>query len=142
MLAGKKILIAVSGSIAAYKVAFLVRLLTARNAQVKVIMTESAKDFITPLTLATLSERPVYSSLFNNDTGEWHNHVKLGLWADLMLIAPASANTIAKMTNGVCDNLLLATYLSAKCPVFFCPCYGFRYASTCKYPTKYCNTHR
>ena len=79
MLAGKKILIAVSGSIAAYKVAFLVRLLTARNAQVKVIMTESAKDFITPLTLATLSEGPVYSSLFNNDTGEWHNHVKLGL---------------------------------------------------------------
>jgi phosphopantothenoylcysteine decarboxylase / phosphopantothenate---cysteine ligase len=121
MLAGKKILIAVSGSIAAYKVAFLVRLLTARNAQVKVIMTESAKDFITPLTLATLSEGPVYSSLFNNDTGEWHNHVKLGLWADLMLIAPASANTIAKMTNGVCDNLLLATYLSAKCPVFFAP---------------------
>ncbi|SNT37679.1 phosphopantothenoylcysteine decarboxylase / phosphopantothenate--cysteine ligase [Ekhidna lutea] len=121
MLAGKKILLAVCGSIAAYKTAFFVRLLKKEGAEVKVIMTESAKDFITPLTLATLSKNPVFSEYFNKESGEWHNHVELGMWADLMLIAPLSANTLGKMANGICDNLLLATYLSAKCPVMVAP---------------------
>ncbi|MEQ6166689.1 bifunctional phosphopantothenoylcysteine decarboxylase/phosphopantothenate--cysteine ligase CoaBC [Ekhidna sp. MALMAid0563] len=121
MLAGKKILLAVCGSIAAYKTAFFVRLLKKEGAEVKVIMTDSAKDFITPLTLATLSKNPVYSEYFDDKSGEWHNHVELGMWADLMLIAPLSANTLGKMANGICDNLLLATYLSAKCPVMVAP---------------------
>ncbi len=121
MLAGKKILLAVCGSIAAYKTAFFVRLLKKEHAEVKVIMTESAKDFITPLTLATLSKNPVHSTYFNNENGEWHNHVELALWADLLIIAPLSANTLGKMANGICDNLLLATYLSAKCPVIVAP---------------------
>ena len=121
MLADKKILLAVCGSIAAYKTAFFVRLLKKEGAEVKVIMTESAKDFITPLTLATLSKNPVLSSYYNNKNGEWHNHVELGLWADLMIVAPLSANTLGKMANGICDNLVLATYLSAKCPVFVAP---------------------
>ena len=121
MLAGKKILLAVCGSIAAYKTAFFVRLLKKEGAEVQVIMTESAKDFITPLTLATLSKNPVHSSYFNQENGDWHNHVELGLWADLMIIAPLSANTLGKMANGICDNLLLATYLSAKCPVIVAP---------------------
>ena len=121
MLAGKKILLAVCGSIAAYKTAFFVRLLRKEGAEVQVIMTESAKDFITPLTLATLSKNPVHSSYFNQENGDWHNHVELGLWADLMIIAPLSANTLGKMANGICDNLLLATYLSAKCPVIVAP---------------------
>lgn len=121
MLAGKKILLAVCGSIAAYKTAFFVRLLKKEGAEVKVIMTESAKDFITPLTLSTLSKNPVYSEYFDGKSGEWHNHVELGMWADLMLIAPLSANTLGKMANGICDNLLLATYLSAKCPVIVAP---------------------
>ncbi len=118
---GLKIVIGVTASIAAYKTASLIRLLIKGGANVKVIMTEDAKAFITPLTLSTLSKNPVYSSFIKNDLGEWTNHVELGLWADLMLIAPASANTIAKMANGICDNLLLATYLSAKCPVLFAP---------------------
>lgn len=121
MLAGKKILLAVCGSIAAYKTAFFVRLLVKEGAEVKVVMTESAKDFITPLTLATLSKNPVHSEYFDKTSGEWHNHVELGMWADLMLIAPLSANTLGKMANGICDNLLLATYLSAKCPVLVAP---------------------
>ncbi|WP_370089763.1 bifunctional phosphopantothenoylcysteine decarboxylase/phosphopantothenate--cysteine ligase CoaBC [Ekhidna sp.] len=121
MLAGKKILLAVCGSIAAYKTAFFVRLLVKEGAEVKVIMTESAKDFITPLTLATLSKHPVHSDYFDEKSGEWHNHVELGMWADLILIAPLSANTLGKMANGICDNLLLATYLSAKCPVMVAP---------------------
>lgn len=121
MLAGKKILLAVCGSIAAYKTAFFVRLLKKENAEVQIIMTESAKDFITPLTLATLSKNPVHSSYFDKENGEWNNHVELGLWADLMVIAPLSANTLGKMANGICDNLLLATYLSAKCPVIVAP---------------------
>ncbi len=120
-LKDKKILVGVTGSIAAYKVAILIRLLKKQGAIVKVIMTESAKDFITPLSLSTLSENPVLSKYSNPETGEWHNHVELGLWADLMLIAPASANTIAKAANGICDNLLLAVYLSARCPVYFAP---------------------
>ncbi|MEQ8520046.1 MAG: bifunctional phosphopantothenoylcysteine decarboxylase/phosphopantothenate--cysteine ligase CoaBC [Cytophagales bacterium] len=120
-LKDKKILIGVTGSIAAYKVAILIRLLKKQGAIIKVIMTESAKDFITPLTLSTLSENPVLSKYSNSETGEWHNHVEMALWADIMLIAPASANTIAKAANGICDNLLLAVYLSARCPVYFAP---------------------
>lgn len=120
-LKNKKILLGISGSIAAYKSALLVRLLVKEEADVKVIMTESAKDFITPLTLSTLSKNPVLSSFTKGDSGEWNSHVELGLWADVMIIAPASANTLAKCANGICDNLLIATYLSAKCPVFFAP---------------------
>src|SRR5260221_90953 len=119
MLAGKRILLGVSGSIAAYKTVALTRLLIKAGAQVKVVMTPAAKHFITPLTLATLSKNPVLSTFGNAETGEWHNHVELGLWADVMVIAPASANTVAKMANGICDNLLLAVYLSARCKVFF-----------------------
>ncbi|MDW3194486.1 MAG: bifunctional phosphopantothenoylcysteine decarboxylase/phosphopantothenate--cysteine ligase CoaBC [Cytophagales bacterium] len=121
MLNGKKILLAVSGSIAAYKSAFFVRLLIKSGAEVRVVMTESATDFITPLTLATLSKHKVYRDFFNKETGEWDSHVELGLWADVMVVAPASANTLSKMANGNCDNLLIATYLSARCPVFFAP---------------------
>ncbi|MBL3656337.1 bifunctional phosphopantothenoylcysteine decarboxylase/phosphopantothenate--cysteine ligase CoaBC [Fulvivirga sediminis] len=121
MLQGKKIILGISGSIAAYKAATLTRLLVKSGAEVKIIISSSASEFITPLTLATLSKNPVLSSFTKNSTGEWNNHVELGLWADAMVIAPASANTIGKMANGLCDNLLLATYLSAKCPVFFAP---------------------
>jgi phosphopantothenoylcysteine decarboxylase/phosphopantothenate--cysteine ligase len=121
MLENKKILLGVCGSIAAYKAAMLVRLLVKKKAQVKVIMTPDAKSFITPLTLSTLSGFPVYSEYFNESSGEWTNHVELGLWADLMLIAPASANTLAKLANGICDNLLAAVYLSARCPVYLAP---------------------
>ena len=121
MLKDKRILIAVTGSIAAYKIASLVRLLIKAKAEVQVIMTESAKEFITPLTLSTLSKKPVYFSFYKSENGEWNNHVALGLWADYMLIAPASANTLAKMSSGICDSLLMATYLSAKCPVAFAP---------------------
>ncbi len=119
-LTGKKIILGVTGSIAAYKSATLVRLLVKAGAEVRVIMTAAAADFITPLTLSVLSKSPVISHL-QNDSHTWNNHVELGLWADLMLIAPASANTIAKMATGQCDNMLLATYLSAKCPVYFAP---------------------
>lgn len=122
MLASKKILLAVTGSIAAYKAAFLIRLFKQESAEVKVVMTRAAHDFITPLSLATLSGNPVVSDFSSDlDKGTWDNHVELGLWADLMLVAPASANTISKMAGGICDNLLLATYLSAKCPVAFAP---------------------
>jgi phosphopantothenoylcysteine decarboxylase/phosphopantothenate--cysteine ligase len=120
MLHGKKILLGVSGSIAAYKAASLIRLLVKNKAEVKVIMTTSASLFITPLTLATLSKNEVITD-FANDMQQWNNHVELGIWADMMLIAPASANTIAKMANGISDNLLLAAYLSAKCPVAIAP---------------------
>ena len=120
MLAGRKILLGVSGSIAAYKAALLVRLLVKAGAEVKVVLTTSAATFITPLTLSTLSKNPVLTE-FTGDTGEWNNHVELGLWADAMVVAPASAHTLAKCANGLCDNLLTATYLSAKCPVFFAP---------------------
>ncbi|HOX83604.1 MAG TPA: bifunctional phosphopantothenoylcysteine decarboxylase/phosphopantothenate--cysteine ligase CoaBC [Chryseolinea sp.] len=121
MLGGKKIIIGVTGSIAAYKTAILTRLLVKDRAEVKVIMTPAANDFITPLTLATLSKNPVLTEFSKDNTGVWNNHVELGLWADVILIAPASANTIAKMANGLCDNLLLASYLSARCPVLFAP---------------------
>lgn len=121
MLKGKKILLGVSASIAAYKSATLVRLLKKNGADVQVIMTTSALDFITPLTLSTLSNNPVYSEFVKNKSGEWVNHVDLGLWADLLVIAPASANTMAKCAFGLCDSLLNAVYLSAKCPTLFCP---------------------
>lgn len=121
MLKGKKILLGVTGSIAAYKAATLLRLLVKQGAEVKVIMSDGAQDFITPLTLSTLSKNPVYHQFVLNNQGEWTNHVDLALWADCLLIAPATANTIAKMAHGICDNLLLATYLSAKCITFIAP---------------------
>jgi phosphopantothenoylcysteine decarboxylase/phosphopantothenate--cysteine ligase len=121
VLKDKKIILGVCGSIAAYKIAVLTRLLTKAGAQVKVVMTPAAREFITPLTLSTLSGNPVLSDFSSDPTGKWNNHVELGLWADALVIAPASANTIAKMANGLCDNLLLAVYLSARCPVFFAP---------------------
>ena len=119
MLQGKKILLGVTGSIAAYKAALLVRLLLKEGAQVKVLMTPAATEFITPLTLSTLSKQEVGVTI--SEHGSWSNHVMLGRWADVMLIAPASANTMAKMANGITDNLLLAVYLSATCPVLFAP---------------------
>jgi len=123
ILGGKKVLLAISAGIAAYKTASLVRLFIKSGAEVKVIMTPASKDFITPLTLSTLSKNPVSSTFYDKeDENElWNNHVDLGLWADVMLVAPATANTLSKMANGTCDNLLLATYLSAKCPVYFAP---------------------
>ncbi len=119
MVEGKKILLGICGSIAAYKSIFLTRLLIKAGAEVKVVMTPSAKDFITPLSISTISKNEVLSDLFSNDT--WNNHVQLGRWADVMLIAPLSCNTLAKMANGICDNLLLATWLSATCPVVVAP---------------------
>ena len=121
MLKGKRILLGVTGSIAAYKSAFLVRLLVKEGAEVKVVMTSSSKEFITPLTLSVLSKNNVYSDFFLQETGEWNNHVELGLWADAMIVAPATADILSKMANGICDHLLLATYLSARCPVFIAP---------------------
>ena len=123
VLSGKKIVLGVSGGIAAYKTATLVRLFIKAGAHVQVIMTPASKDFVTPLTLSTLSKNPVHSTFYDeeDDNAQWNNHVELGLWADLMLIAPATANTLSKMVNGNCDNLLIATYLSAKCPVYFAP---------------------
>lgn len=121
MLKGKHIILGVTGSIAAYKAASLVRLLVKEGAEVKVVMTPLAKEFITPLTMATLSKNPILVDFYNPENGDWHSHVALGLWADLYLIAPASANTIGKMAAGIADNLLLTTYLSAKCPVVVAP---------------------
>jgi phosphopantothenoylcysteine decarboxylase/phosphopantothenate--cysteine ligase len=119
-LTNKKILLGVCGSIAAYKSAILTRYLIKAGAEVKVIMTASALQFITPLTLSVLSKNKVYTD-FTSDGHDWNNHVELGMWADAFVIAPASANTLSKMAHGNCDNMLLATYLSAKCPVFFAP---------------------
>lgn len=123
LLSGKKVLIGVTGGIAAYKSALIVRQFIKYGAEVKVVMTPSAKDFVTPLTLSTLSKNEVFSSFYNeeDENAQWNNHVDLGLWADLMVIAPATANTLSKMASGTSDNLLLATYLSAKCPVYFAP---------------------
>ena len=123
VLSGKKILLGISGGIAAYKTATLVRLFIKAGAHVQVIMTPASKDFITPLTLSTLSKNNVYYGFYNkeDENGKWNNHVELALWADMMVIAPATANTLSKMTNGTCDNLLIAVYLSAKCPVYFAP---------------------
>ncbi len=120
-LQGKHILVGVTGGIAAYKVANIIREFKKRGAEVKVVMTPLAKQFITPLTLATLSQNPILVDFFNPENGEWNSHVSLGIWADLYLIAPATANSIGKMANGIADNLLLTSYLSAKCPVFLAP---------------------
>jgi phosphopantothenoylcysteine decarboxylase/phosphopantothenate--cysteine ligase len=121
LLKGKKILLGITGSIAAYKIPFLVRLLIKEGAEVQVVMTEAARDFVTPLTLSTLTNKPVYTFPFDEKDGSWNSHVDMGNWADVMLVAPASAATISKMAHGHADNLLLTTYLSAKCPVFFAP---------------------
>lgn len=121
MLKGKKILIGITGGIAAYKIPLLIRLLKKEGAEVQVITTPSARDFVTPLTLATLSQKPVIDGFFDPQTGEWHSHVDLGLWADLFVVAPATANTLAKMHHGTADNYLLTVYLSARCPVMIAP---------------------
>lgn len=121
MLKGKHIVLGITGSIAAYKAAVLARLLVKEGAEVQVVMTALAKEFITPLTMATLTRKPILVDFYNPENGDWNSHVDLGLWADLMLIAPATANTIGKMASGIADNLLLTTYLSAKCPVVVAP---------------------
>jgi len=121
MLENKKIVLGITGSIAAYKACLLARLLIKKGAEVQVVMTPAAKEFITPLTLATLTQKPVVSEFFDRRDGSWHSHVSLGLWADVMLIAPASASTIGKMANGIADNMLVTTYLSMKAPVFVAP---------------------
>jgi phosphopantothenoylcysteine decarboxylase/phosphopantothenate--cysteine ligase len=121
MLRGKNILIGVTGGIAAYKIASVIRLLVKGGASVRVIMTGHAKEFITPLTLATLSKNPVLTDFFDPQNGNWNSHIDLGIWANLYLIAPATANSIGKMAGGIADNLLLTTYLSARCPVVVAP---------------------
>ena len=123
VLKGKNVLLGISGGIAAYKTASLVRLIIKAGAHVQVVMTPASVDFVTPLTLSTLSKNPVFSTFYDkeDENATWNNHVELALWADIMLIAPATANTISKMASGTCDNLLMATYLSAKCPVYFAP---------------------
>jgi phosphopantothenoylcysteine decarboxylase/phosphopantothenate--cysteine ligase len=121
MLKGKKIILGVTGSIAAYKAAVLLRLLVKQGAEVQVLMTSAGKEFITPVTISALSGKPVLGDFFENRDGTWNSHVDLGLWADVMLIAPATANTMGKMVMGICDNLLVTTYLSARCPVFVAP---------------------
>jgi len=120
-LQGKKIILCVTGSIAAYKSVILLRGLLKQGAEVQVVVTPCAKEFITPLTLSTLSGRPVLSDFFTRNDGQWNSHVNLGLWADLLIVAPATAATMGKMANGICDNLLVTTYLSAKCPVMIAP---------------------
>lgn len=121
MLKGKKILLGITGGIAAYKAAALIRLLVKEGAEVKVVMTPMAKEFITPLTLATLSKNPVLVNFFDPEDGRWNSHIDIGMWADAYIIAPASANTIAKMAAGIADNLLLTTYLSVRSSVFIAP---------------------
>jgi len=137
VLQGKKILLGISGGIAAYKTANLVRLFIKSGAEVQVVMTPSAKDFVTSLTLSTLSKREVFSAFYQSEkqNKKWNNHVELALWADFIVIAPATANTISKMANGICDNLLLAVYLSAKCKVYFAPAMDldmYKHQSTCE----------
>lgn len=135
MLKGKHIVLGITGGIAAYKSAYLLRLLIKAGAEVQVVMTPAAKEFITPVTLSALSGKPVVSEFFTANTGEWHSHVDLGLWADVMVIAPATASTIGKMANGVADNMLVTTYLSAKAPVFIAPAMDLdmmAHPSTCR----------
>jgi phosphopantothenoylcysteine decarboxylase/phosphopantothenate--cysteine ligase len=120
-LEGKNIILGVTGSIAAYKAAVLLRLLVKEGAQVQVVITPAGKEFITPVTLSALSGKPVISEFFGANDGTWHSHVELGLWADAMIIAPATASTLGKMANGIADNMLVTTYMSAKCPVFVAP---------------------
>jgi phosphopantothenoylcysteine decarboxylase/phosphopantothenate--cysteine ligase len=140
VLSGKKIILGVSGGIAAYKSASLVRLFIKAGAHVQVIMTPASKDFVTPLTLSTLSKNPVHSSFYNeeDDNAVWNNHVDLALWADYIVVAPATANTMSKMVNGNCDNLLIATYLSAKCPVYIAPAMDL---DMYKHPSTIANFH-
>jgi phosphopantothenoylcysteine decarboxylase / phosphopantothenate---cysteine ligase len=121
MLKGKKIVVGITGSIAAYKIPFLIRLLVKQGVEVRIIMTPSATDFVTPLTLATLSQHPVIAAPFKAENGEWNNHVELGQWADAMIFAPVTANTLGKMAHGIADNFVVTAYLSAKCPVFIAP---------------------
>lgn len=121
MLRGKHILLGITGSIAAYKAAMLCRLLKTAGAEVKVVMTPTAKEFITPLTMATLSKNPIAVEFYNPENGDWHSHISMGEWADCFVIAPATANTIAKMAHGIADNLLLTTYLSARCRTIVAP---------------------
>ena len=120
-LKSKKIILGVTGSIAAYKAAMLLRLLVKEGAEVQVVITSAGKEFITPVTLSALSGKPVISEFFGANDGTWNSHVDLGLWADLMLVAPATASTIAKLANGIADNMLVTTYMSSKCPVFIAP---------------------
>ena len=121
MLDGKKILVGITGGISAYKTASLIRLLVKAGAEVRAVMSSAAKEFVSPLTIATLTKNPVYTDFFNPENGEWHSHVKLGIWADLYVIAPATANTIAKIAHGIADNLMLTTVLSARCKVMVAP---------------------
>lgn len=121
MLKGKKIVLGITGSIAAYKSCLIIRALIRKGAEVQVVITPSGKEFITPLTLSTLTGKPVVSEFFDRRDGSWHSHVSLGMWADAMLIAPATASTIGKMANGIADNMLITTYLSMKAPVFVAP---------------------
>ena len=121
MLKGKHIILGITGSIAAYKAAYIIRALVKKGAEVQVVITPAGKEFITPLTLSTLSSHPVISEFFSNRDGTWNSHVDLGLWADAMLVAPATASTIGKMANGIADNMLVTTYLSCKAPVFVAP---------------------
>jgi phosphopantothenoylcysteine decarboxylase/phosphopantothenate--cysteine ligase len=137
MIAGKKIIVAVTGSIAAYKSLILVRLLIKEGCDVKVVMSKSATTFVSQLSFSTLSNHPVHVDFQKEDS--WANHVELGIWADLMIIAPASANTLAKAANGICDNMLMATYLSAKCPVIFSPAMDL---DMYKHPSTVNNLHK
>jgi phosphopantothenoylcysteine decarboxylase / phosphopantothenate---cysteine ligase len=120
-LRGKKIVLCVTGSIAAYKAVYLLRGLVREGAEVQVLMTQAAKEFVTPLTFSSLSGKPVLSDFFSASSGTWNSHVDLGLWADLFIVAPATATTISKMANGLCDNLVVTTYLSVRCPVMVAP---------------------
>ena len=120
-LKGKKIVLCITGSIAAYKAVYLLRGLVKEGAEVQVLMTEAAKEFVAPLTFSTLSGKPVLSDFFVEGSGSWNSHVDLGLWADLFLVAPATAASLGKMANGICDNLVITTYMSAKCPVLIAP---------------------
>ena len=134
-LEGKKIILGITGSIAAYKAAFLLRLLVKNGAEVQVVITPAGKEFITPVTLSALSGKPVISEFFGSDDGTWHSHVDLGLWADAMIVAPATASTMGKMAAGIADNMLVTTFLSAKCPVFIAPAMDldmFKHPSTQK----------
>ena len=121
MLKGKKFVLGITGSIAAYKAAYLIRALIKKGAEVQVVITPAGKEFITPITLSALTSKPVISEFFSQRDGTWHSHVDLGLWADAMIIAPATASTIGKMANGIADNMLITTYLSMKAPVFVAP---------------------
>ena len=121
MLEGKKFVLGITGSIAAYKAAYLIRALIKKGAEVQVVITPAGKEFITPITLSALTSKPVISEFFSQRDGTWHSHVDLGLWADAMIVAPATASTIGKMAHGIADNMLITTYLSMKAPVFIAP---------------------